>query len=182
MYPTALRLATLQITGLLAHEHKRLANALEVKAAEFDGIQKLGRTQLQDAVQMTVGPEFLSFANTIREDIERLEEVERLLLEVNLGGTGVNTPKDYSHVVVQELARISGFALRQSKDLVEAPSDLGAFVTFSGILKRIAVKLSKICNDLRLPSSGPRAGLGEIRLPYSTYFNQFEFYRMLWRV
>ena len=169
VYPTALRLAILQITGDLAHEHMRLADAFEAKASEFDGIQKLGRTQLQDAVQMTLGQEFRSFANTIREDIERLGEVETLLLEINLGGTaigtGVNTPENYANVVVGELASISGFALRQSKDLVEASSDLGAFVTFSGILKRIAVKLSKICNDLRLLSSGPRAGLGEIELP-----------------
>jgi len=169
VYPTALRLAILQKMDGLTEEHQRLCDAFEAKAREFDGIAKVGRTQLQDAVPMTLGQEFRSFANTIEEDIERLKEVSKLLLEVNLGGTaigtGVNTPANYTDVAVSELQKVSGFPLRSARNLVEASSDLGAFVAFSGILKRVAVKLSKICNDLRLLSSGPRAGLGEIRLP-----------------
>lgn len=169
VYPTALRLAILMTMPDLTREHQRLCDAFEAKAAEFDAVPKLGRTQLQDAVPMTLGQEFRSFANTIEEDIERLRDVSELLLEVNLGGTaigtGLNTPQGYGPLAVAELAAISGFALRPARNLVEASSDLGAFVAFSGILKRVAVKLSKICNDLRLLSSGPRAGLGEIRLP-----------------
>jgi aspartate ammonia-lyase len=169
VYPTALRLAILMNMPDLTREHQRLCDAFEKKAIEFDGIAKLGRTQLQDAVPMTLGQEFRSFAITIAEDIDRLQEVSQLLLEVNLGGTaigtGVNTPDSYGPLAISELAAISGFQLRSALNLVEASSDLGAFVTFSGILKRVAVKLSKICNDLRLLSSGPRSGLGEIRLP-----------------
>lgn len=169
VYPTALRLAILMSMPGLTQEHQRLCDAFEAKAAEFDAIPKLGRTQLQDAVPMTLGQEFRSFANTIEEDIERLRDVSELLFEVNLGGTaigtGLNAPEGYGPVAVAELAAISGFPLRPARNLVEASSDLGAFVAYSGILRRVAVKLSKICNDLRLLSSGPRSGLGEIRLP-----------------
>lgn len=169
VYPTALRLAILLRVRGLTEEHQRLCDAFEAKACEFDGISKVGRTQLQDAVPMTLGQEFRSFANTIEEDIERLRDVSQLLLEVNLGGTaigtGVNTPANYTDVAVSELQKVSGFPVRAARNLVEASSDLGAFVAFSGILKRVAVKLSKICNDLRLLSSGPRSGIGEIRLP-----------------
>lgn len=169
VYPTALRLAVLLKMDSLTEEHQRLCDAFEDKAREFDGITKVGRTQLQDAVPMTLGQEFRSFANTIEEDIERLRDVAKLLTEVNLGGTaigtGVNTPPNYREVVVSELQQVSGFQVRAARNLIEASSDLGAFVAFSGILKRVAVKLSKICNDLRLLSSGPRAGIGEIRLP-----------------
>lgn len=169
VYPTALRLAILMSMPNLTHEHQRLCDAFEAKAAQFDDVPKLGRTQLQDAVPMTLGQEFRSFANTIEEDIERLHDVSQLLFEVNLGGTaigtGLNTPEGYGPVAVDELAAISGFPLRPARNLVEASSDLGAFVAYSGILRRVAVKLSKICNDLRLLSSGPRSGLGEIRLP-----------------
>ncbi|WP_386074374.1 aspartate ammonia-lyase [Tropicimonas aquimaris] len=169
VYPTALRLAILLNMQAFTQEHQRLCDAFEANALEFDGIAKLGRTQLQDAVPMTLGQEFRSFSNTIEEDIERLRDTSRLLWEVNLGGTaigtGVNTPANYAEVAVGELRRISGFPLRSARNLVEASSDLGAFVAFSGILKRVAVKLSKICNDLRLLSSGPRSGFGEIRLP-----------------
>ncbi|WP_420414348.1 aspartate ammonia-lyase [Roseibium sp.] len=169
VYPTALRLAILLKMEDFISEHQRLCDAFEAKAAEFDGLPKVGRTQLQDAVPMTLGQEFRSFSNTIEEDIERLRDVSKLLLEVNLGGTaigtGVNTPANYIDVAVSQLQKVSGFPVRPARNLVEASSDLGAFVTYSGILKRVAVKLSKICNDLRLLSSGPRAGFGEIRLP-----------------
>ena len=118
---------------------------------------------------ITLGSEFKSFATTVSEDIERVNQLKELLYEVNLGGTavgtGINTPKGYAEAAVAHLANISGYELVPANDLIEASSDLGGFVTFSGVLKRVAVKLSKICNDLRLLSSGPRAGLGEIILP-----------------
>ena len=139
------------------------------KAAEFHEVLKMGRTQLQDAVPMTLGQEFDAFAVTTAEDIARLEETARLFLEVNLGGTaigtGINADPRYPELAVAELAAISGLDLLLAPNLVEATPDTGAFVSFSGVLKRVAVKLSKICNDLRLLSSGPRCGLNEINLP-----------------
>ena len=169
VYPTALRLAILSnIDGFVAAQ-THLVAAFETKATELDGVMKVGRTQLMDAVPMTLGQELRSCANTIEEDIDRLREVSHLLHEVNLGGTAigtrVNAPDGYSDLAIAELSRKSGFDLKPARNFVEASSDLGAFVTFSGILKRIAVKLSKICNDLRLLGSGPRAGLAEIKLP-----------------
>jgi aspartate ammonia-lyase len=129
----------------------------------------MGRTQLQDAVPMTLGQEFDAFHATVKEDITRIGEAAALFREVNLGataiGTGINADPRYASLVVEELARTSGQAMVLASNLIEATSDMGAFVLFSGVLKRVAVKLSKICNDLRLLSSGPRAGLGEIRLP-----------------
>lgn len=169
VYPTALRLSILANIESLTMEQQKLSDAFEAKAVEFDHIHKVGRTQLQDAVPMTLGQEFRSFANTIEEDIDRIREIALLLREVNLGGTAIgtsiNTPPDYPRVAVEELSGIVGIALIPARNLIEASSDLGAFVMFSGVLKRVAVKLSKICNDLRLLSSGPRAGLGEIILP-----------------
>lgn len=169
VYPTAIRLAVLRKCDKLVEEQRRLSAAFADKAREFDHVMKVGRTQLQDAVPITLGSEFKSFATTVGEDVERVDQLKRLLLEVNLGGTavgtGINTPKGYAELAVAHLADISGYDLVAAADLIEASSDLGAFVTFSGVLKRIAVKLSKICNDLRLLSSGPRAGIGEIVLP-----------------
>ncbi|GAA4984535.1 hypothetical protein GCM10025734_07410 [Kitasatospora paranensis] len=140
-----------------------------MKAAAFAPVVKMGRTQLQDAVPMTLGQEFGAFAATVREDVERLAEAGRLLLEINLGGTaigtGLNAPDRYAGTVCAHLREVTGLPLRTAPDLVEATWDVGAFVQLSGVLKRIAVKLSKICNDLRLLSSGPRTGLGEINLP-----------------
>ncbi|MDP3365813.1 MAG: lyase family protein, partial [Pseudomonas sp.] len=131
---------------------------------------KMGRTQLQDAVPMTLGQEFHAFATTLGEDLQHLRRfAPELLLEVNLGGTaigtGINADPRYQAIAVQRLAQISGQPLRQAADLIEATSDMGSFVLFSGMLKRLAVKLSKICNDLRLLSSGPRTGFNEINLP-----------------
>jgi aspartate ammonia-lyase len=124
---------------------------------------------LQDAVPMTLGQEFTAFGHTILEDVERLGEAQALIREINMGataiGTGINAPPRYAATVCRELSRISGLSLITAPDLVEATADTGAFVQLSGVLKRCAVKLSKICNDLRLLSSGPRAGLGEINLP-----------------
>lgn len=169
VYPTAVRLAVLFQVGPLCSALSGLQAAFEERAQAFANIAKVGRTQLQDAVPMTLGAEFRAFAVTVGEDIDRIKEIGRLLKEVNLGGTAigtkVNSEAGYDARAISHLARISGFDLRQASDLIEASSDLGGFVTFSGILKRVAVKLSKICNDLRLLSSGPRAGLGEITLP-----------------
>jgi aspartate ammonia-lyase len=129
----------------------------------------MGRTQLQDAVPMTLGQEFTAFAVTTAEDIARLEETARLFLEVNLGGTaigtGINADPRYQDTVIEELRALTGLEIAPAENLVEATPDMGAFVMFSGVLKRVAVKLSKLCNDLRLLSSGPRCGLGEINLP-----------------
>ncbi|MFN4140693.1 aspartate ammonia-lyase [Aestuariivirga sp.] len=169
VYPTAVRLTVLRACPALIETQRLLKDALMAKAAEFEDVIKVGRTQLMDAVPMRLGSEFRAFAVTVGEDIDRLKEFASLLREVNLGGTaigtGINTPEGYSERVIRNLAEVSGVPLIAAADLIEATSDLGAFVTFSSVLKRIAVKLSKICNDLRLLNSGPRAGLGEIRLP-----------------
>ncbi|MEJ0094618.1 MAG: aspartate ammonia-lyase [Methylocella sp.] len=168
-YPTALRLAMIFGAKSLAQALQDLAFAFKAKAVEFGDVLKIGRTQLQDAVPMTLGQEFDAFHVTIKEDVDRLQEAASLFREVNLGataiGTGINTDPRYASLAVAELARLSDERMVLAENLIEATSDMGAFVLFSGVLKRIAVKLSKICNDLRLLSSGPRAGFGEIRLP-----------------
>ncbi|MGY5808937.1 aspartate ammonia-lyase [Rhizobium sp. LEGMi198b] len=169
VYPTAIRLALLLSYKQLSTAISILADAFEAKADEFKDIVKLGRTQLQDAVPMTLGQEFMAFAVTLREDIQRLEDGATLLQEVNLGGTaigtGITADPRYAALAIEELSKIANVPLRPASDLVEACWDTGAFVLFSGMLKRIAVKVSKISNDLRLLSSGPRGGLGEISLP-----------------
>ena len=168
-YPTALRLGIILASAPLLHALQDLAYALKGKAVEFGDVLKMGRTQLQDAVPMTLGQEFDAFHVTVKEDIARLREIVGLFREVNLGataiGTGINADPRYAALAVEELSRISGEPMVLAGDLIEATSDMGAFVLFSGLLKRIAVKLSKVCNDLRLLSSGPRTGFGEIRLP-----------------
>ncbi|MDP5227386.1 MULTISPECIES: aspartate ammonia-lyase [Arthrobacter] len=169
VYPTAVRVATAHgIEGLL-NALEELQGAFRDKSQEFRTVVKMGRTQLQDAVPMTLGQEFGSFAVTIGEDRERLRESSRLMYEINLGataiGTGLNAPAGYAELACRHVAEATGLPLVTAVDLIEATSDMGAFVHLSGVLKRVAVKLSKICNDLRLLSSGPRAGLGEINLP-----------------
>jgi aspartate ammonia-lyase len=169
VYPTAVKLALhLAAQGLLeAMDELRLA--FQAKSEEFDDILKLGRTQLQDAVPMTLGQEFGAFAVTLGEDQERLIEAIALLREINLGataiGTGLNTDPRYAEAVRAHLSSIVDLDLITAPHLVEATSDCGVFVQLSGVLKRVAVKLSKTCNDLRLLSSGPTAGFGEINLP-----------------
>jgi aspartate ammonia-lyase len=169
VYPTAVRLGILLSVGELTASMEKLVAALRAKGQEFAAVVKMGRTQLQDAVPMTLGQEFTAYATTVAEDIDRVNETARLFREVNMGataiGTGINTDPDYARLVVDELAAISGHPMVLAADLIEATSDCGAFVIFSGVLKRVAVKISKICNDLRLLSSGPRAGFGEINLP-----------------
>ena len=149
------------LTGLRA--------TLVAKSVELHDVVKMGRTQLQDAVPMTLGQELGAWAVTTAEDIARLNETVRLFLEVNLGGTaigtGINADPRYATLVIEELRRIAGLEVELAENLVEATPDMGAFILFSGVLKRVAVKLSKMCNDLRLLSSGPRCGLAEINLP-----------------
>ncbi|WP_436697575.1 aspartate ammonia-lyase [Nocardioides sp. BYT-33-1] len=169
VYPTALRLALARALDQLAGRLLACVETLRDKGEEFAGIVKVGRTQLQDAVPMTVGREFRGWAVTLSEELPRLRETRTLLAEVNLGGTaigtGITAPPAYSALVCRHLADLTGMPIAPAVDLVEATSDTGVFVLASGTIKRIAVKLSKICNDLRLLASGPQSGLGELRLP-----------------
>ncbi|GAB3627603.1 aspartate ammonia-lyase [Pandoraea terrae] len=169
VYPTALKIATYAGIMQLLEAMAILRASFERKAEEFKDDLKMGRTQLQDAVPMTLGQEFSTFAVMLGEDEERLREAAKLICEINLGataiGTGINTDPQYARLVCRHLSNITSIPLTTSPNLVEATQDVGSFVQLSGVLKRVAVKLSKTCNDLRLLSSGPRAGLGEINLP-----------------
>ena len=169
IYPTALRIALYSMLGQLTGDMAYLQRGFGAKSEEFSDVIKMGRTQLQDAVPMTLGQEFGAYATTIGEDILRVEESRKLLLEINLGataiGTSINAPKGYAEAASKALADVSGISVVLSTNLIEATWDTGAYVQTSGVLKRIAVKLSKICNDLRLLSSGPRTGINEINLP-----------------
>jgi aspartate ammonia-lyase len=169
VYPTAVRVALHKSLSGFRVELARLADAFGAKGVEFAPLIKMGRTQMQDAVPMTLGQEFMAFAHTLQEDVERLAEAQSLIREINLGataiGTGINAPPGYAALACKHLAVIAEVPVMTAFDLVEATSDTGAFVQLSGVMKRTATKLSKICNDLRLLSSGPRAGFGEINLP-----------------
>lgn len=169
VYPTAIKLAMVFSLLRLLDEHRLLTESFAAKGREFAGILKIGRTQMQDAVPMTLGQEFSGFATTLREDHDRLQEVVPWLNEINLGataiGTGITADPRYAEAVRMHLVELTGIHMETAPDLIEATSDAGIFMTLSGTLKRAAVKLSKICNDLRLTSSGPQAGLGEINLP-----------------
>ena len=169
VYPTALRLATWKGIQKLIGALSSLRGAFEIKAGEFADILKMGRTQLQEAVPMTLGQEFNTYAVMLGEDEHRLAEVAQLVCEINLGataiGTGITAHPDYAERVRARLAEITVIPVVTAFDLIEATQDCGCFVQVSGVLKRVAVKLSKTCNDLRLLSSGPRAGFNEINLP-----------------
>ncbi len=169
VYATAARLSVYEGNLRLIQSIEALADKFEKKASSFKDIRKLGRTQLQDAVPMTVEQEFQAFASTLREDAARARETGLFFLEVNLGGTavgsGVGASEAYSANVVEVLKSVTGRNVVRAKDLFEASWDMGAFVFYSGLLKRLAAKLSKICNDLRLLGSGPCGGLSEIGLP-----------------
>lgn len=169
VYPTALKLSTYRSGLRLLDQMGLLESAFDRKASEFRDMLKVGRTQLQDAVPMTLGQEFATYAVMLNEDRQRLGEALPLICEINLGataiGTGINAHPRYAFLVREHLCNVSGLPLHTAPYLIEATQDCGAFVQLSGVLKRIAVKLSKVCNDLRLLSSGPRAGLGEINLP-----------------
>jgi aspartate ammonia-lyase len=169
VYPTAVKLSLLAALDGLSTALDGLAEACRLKAREFWSVPKVGRTQLQDAVPMTVGQEFAAWGATLAEEEARIHEARGLLREVNLGataiGTGITADPGYREAVCQRLREITGLELVTAPDLIEATADAGVFVQLSGVLKRSAVKVSKICNDLRLLSSGPQAGFGELRLP-----------------
>ncbi len=169
VYPTALRVAACFSIQHLLIAMAGLREAFSAKAEEFQDVLKVGRTQLQDAVPMTLGQEFSTYAVMLGEDESRLGEAISLIREINLGataiGTGINTDIRYSRLAIAHLSRLSGLDLVPAPNLIEATQDTGAFIQLSGVLKRVACKLSKTCHDLRLLSSGPQAGLNEIRLP-----------------
>lgn len=168
-YPTAFRIALYNKMQHFIKALETLQQAFYHKGQEFARVLKMGRTQLQDAVPMSLGEEFNGFSTTIKEDIQRIKEAQALITEVNMGataiGTMINAPEGYPVKVTQYLREVTGIPIVLSEDLIEATSDTGAYVQLSGTLKRCAIKISKICNDLRLLSSGPRAGLNEINLP-----------------
>ncbi len=168
-YPTALHVAMVVMNGRVVGEMERLIAAFRAKGTEFAGIIKMGRTQLQDAVPMTLGQEFNAWAESLDNELDALKRVEGDFLEVNMGGTaigtGLNAPAGYAEKCVRHLAQIAGKEFRLAENLVEATQDTQPFVLYSSVLKSLAIKLSKICNDLRLLSSGPRAGLNELNLP-----------------
>ncbi|HRJ76383.1 MAG TPA: aspartate ammonia-lyase, partial [Anaerolineales bacterium] len=169
VYPTAMKVALRFYIDELIEAMEVLRIAFAEKAIEFKDVLKMGRTQLQDAVPMTLGQEFSTYAVMIEEDQQRLREGALLIQEMNLGataiGTGITSHPDYASLARKYLSEVTGIEYITAGNLVEATQDVGAFVQLSGVLKRVAVKLSKICNDLRLLSSGPRTGLNEINLP-----------------
>jgi len=168
-YPTAFRIALLKRLEAYKDALKSLSDSFRRKGEEFKDVLKMGRTQLQDAVPMSLGLEFNGWANTIAEELGRVDSAKNLIREINMGataiGTRVNAPEEYPDLVTKYLVKLTGSPLYLAEDLIEATSDTGAYVQLSGVLKRTAVKLSKISNDLRLLSSGPRAGFNEINLP-----------------
>src|SRR5688572_7453211 len=168
-YPSALHIALALGNRKLIRELRSLTDSLRIKAKEFDHIVKMGRTQLQDAVPMTLGQEFEAFARSLDDEIDTLQRVETALHEVNMGGTaigtGLNAPAGFAERCTAHLATITGMPIRLAENLVEATQDTQAFVLYPSVLKSLSIKASKICNDLRLLSSGPRAGLHEINLP-----------------
>ncbi|BHH86114.1 aspartate ammonia-lyase [Desulforhopalus sp. 52FAK] len=169
VYPTAFRIALHFLLSKLIRRMTVLQQEFSKKGEEFSDVMKMGRTQLQDAVPMSLGQEFTAYATTIGEDIQRVKELFNLITEINLGataiGTGINAPPEYTRIVTEYLRKQTGIHLVTSPNLIEATWDTGAYVQIAGVLKRTAIKLSKICNDLRLLSSGPRAGFNEINLP-----------------
>ena len=166
VYPTTIRLTFIEMNKQLVAALERLVASFRKKGEEFKNNIKMGRTQLQDAVPMTSGQEFTAFANTLEEEIGNLNRNVELMLEINMGataiGTGLNAVPGYAELCTKKLAELTGENFTLGKDLVEATPDTGDYVSYSGALKRLAVKLSKICNDLRLMASGPRCGLHEI--------------------
>ncbi len=168
-YPTAVKIGFMLRNTEMVAALQQLIDAFRAKGAEFANVIKMGRTQLQDAVPMTLGQEFEAYAANLAEEVERLEQNARLFLEVNMGataiGTGINSDPEYTPICVRYLREITGLPIQAATNMIEATNDTGAFVMYSSAIKRLAIKLSKICNDLRLLSSGPRTGLSEINLP-----------------
>ncbi|MFN0048866.1 MAG: aspartate ammonia-lyase [Cytophagales bacterium] len=168
-YPTAIKIAVYKKLEEYTRSLIDLRDSFDMKSKQFNHVLKMGRTQLQDAVPMSLGSEFHAFSSNIDDEIKLLTSSKRLLTEINMGataiGTGVNAPEGYADLVTQHLCAITGIELEKAKDLIKATSDTGDYVQLSASLKRTAIKISKICNDLRLLSSGPRAGFNEINLP-----------------
>ena len=168
-YPTAFRYTFVRMNKHLVRSLKALIEAFRAKGEEFKDILKMGRTQLQDAVPMTSGQEFHAYATNLEEEIANLERNAVLLREINMGGTaigtGLNAVPGFAECCTRKMSEFCGDELISAPDLVEATPDTGAYVSYSAALKRLAIKLSKICNDLRLMASGPRCGLHEINLP-----------------
>lgn len=168
-YPTTIKLATYRMNQKLVKKLQEVVAAFRQKGKEFADVIKMGRTQLQDAVPMTLGQEFEAFAATLEDNITRLDNNAKLLLEINMGGTaigtGLNAPEGYAKLCAEKMAALTGEAFVSSKNLIAATPNTGAYVSYSSALKRLAVELSKVCNDLRLLASGPRSGLHEINLP-----------------
>jgi aspartate ammonia-lyase len=168
-YPTAIRYAVIRMNKKLVVSLERLITSFRNKAEEFKDAIKMGRTQLQDAVPMTSGQEFAAFANNLEEEVLNIARNEVLLHEINMGGTaigtGLNAAPGYADLCTAHLSEITHEKFEKASDMIEATPDTGAYVSYSAALKRLAVKLSKICNDLRLMASGPRCGLAEINLP-----------------
>ena len=169
VYPTTVRLTVIKMNQILVKHLAELNNSFRKKGEEFSDVIKMGRTQLQDAVPMTLGQEFGAFAANLDEEITLLNNISNLFLEINMGGTaigtGINAPQGYALLCAEKLAKLTGEAFVSAPNLVEATPDTGSYLIYSSALKRLAVKLSKICNDLRLLSSGPRTGINEINLP-----------------
>ena len=167
--PTAGKLTVLDLLKKLEKSLRKLDNALYKKADEFDGVIKIGRTQLEDAVPMRLGQSFHAYATMIERDMDRIEKTKKEMYTVNMGataiGTGINTSEYYFDNIVPTLAKVSGYPLVQADDLFDATENLDGFVRVSSCLKACAVNLSKMCNDLRILASGPKAGFGEITLP-----------------
>lgn len=167
--PTAGKLTVLDLLKELEKSLKKLDSALYKKADEFDGVIKIGRTQLEDAVPMRLGQSFHAYATMIERDIDRIAKAKKEMYTVNMGataiGTGINTSEYYFDHIVPTLAKVSGYPLVQADDLFDATENLDGFVRVSSCLKACAVNLSKMCNDLRILASGPKAGFGEITLP-----------------
>lgn len=168
-YPTAIRYAFIRMNRMLVKSLEALIEALRQKGVEFKDAVKMGRTQLQDAVPMTSGQEFNAYANNLQEELANIDRNVKLLYEINMGGTaigtGLNAAPGYADLVTKHMCELTGETFIKASDMIEATPDTGAYVSYSGALKRLAVKLSKICNDLRLMASGPRCGLYEINLP-----------------
>ncbi|WP_104578842.1 aspartate ammonia-lyase [Helicobacter felis] len=168
-YPSALKIAIYERLDHMTQVLKMLKDAFAKKAKEFAHVLKMGRTQLQDAVPMTLGQEFETFVSMVEKDIQHILDARNWTRVINLGGTaigtGINSHPDYKRIVEKKIQEVTGRPFTIAHDLIEASQSTGSYVQVSGALKRVAIKLSKICNDLRLLSSGPRAGLNEINLP-----------------
>ena len=168
-YPTAMHLGLYMIHQDVVTSLKALVKSFRSKEKKFSGIIKMGRTQLQDAVPMTLGQTFGAYANAMENELKKLDHAAQELLIINMGataiGTGITAEPDYAKACTKHIRKISGWKITLAKDLVEATNDTSCMTYYSAALKQLAIRLSKICNDLRLLSSGPRAGINEINLP-----------------